>query len=146
MTRKLPCALLFTVLLMSGAASATSEESADEVQIVQPCLECKDKTDEHTANDTNQYCWRLGVVSLPDNQGRCPPGWRKETIGQQSARFNRHIDKCDVAAAIAEPPFCDAGCFGYASIVKRKVTATTCYIKKKRDCKPIGRCEAQPLE
>ncbi len=131
---------------MSSAALATSEDSADETQVVQPCIECKDKEGEHTANDANQYCWRLGIVMLPNNQGQCLPGWTKETIGQQTVRFNRHIDKCDVAAAIAEPPFCDDGCFGYASIVKRKVTATSCLIKKKRDCKPIRSCEAQPLD
>lgn len=121
-------------------AFASADADAEEV-----CTDCKDTTGEHTANDTNDYCWRLGLVALPDAQGQCAAGWAKRTIGQQIVATNRHVDKCDVAAAIAEPPFCEGDCIGDSSITSRQVTATSCTIKKKRDCEPIrNECTADP--
>lgn len=126
---------LFIAMSLAPAWASASGASDDAA-----CIDCVDQTGEHEANDTNLYCWRLGNVLAPDAQGRCPTGWRKSTIGAESQFRNRHLDKCEVAAALAEPPPCEVGCTGDASITQRRVTATSCFIEKKRDCAPIGRC------
>lgn len=130
---------LAPLLLTLGLAPSVSlaETASDDTS---QCVECTDQTGKHEANDTKDYCWRLGNVREPDAQGRCPTGWRKSTIGAESRHQNRHLDKCEIAAALAEPPQCEAGCDGSASITRRRVTATSCLIEKKRDCAPIAAC------
>ncbi|MEQ9502329.1 MAG: hypothetical protein RIT81_35995 [Deltaproteobacteria bacterium] len=129
---------LFCFALLASTVATASEPASDDA--TPSCVECDDKLGEHEAKDTTLYCWKLGGVIELDAQGNCPSGWRKSTIGGESQFRNRHIDICDVAAALAEPPVCDAGCFGYASIIRRRMSATSCLIEMKRDCAPSGTC------